>query len=258
MDMLFLGSIIADLLTWALAMRLLYKTRDWRVSLLAAMAVLLAAHQWIVFDFAGKLSVTAPTALGSSELTSLALSVMVLLSVFFFGRLGPLFEKGEVTRKEADINAVVEEAAAVAALDLDRKKVDLKTILGHDLPCLPVDRIQVQQVLLNLVHNGVEATRDSKHRKLTVRTRATKDGEVEVSVSDSGRGIPTDLRSSMFDPFVTSRVGGTGMGLSVSRTIVEAHGGHIWASPRRGGGTIMHFTLGLAREIGRSTPNVRK
>lgn len=81
--------------------------------------------------------------------------------------------------------------------------------------------------------------------------------DIPLTMVNARNPGPTDLRSSMFDPFVTSRVGGTGMGLSVSRTIVEAHGGHIWASPRRGGGTIMHFTLGLAREIGRSTPNVR-
>lgn len=174
------------------------------------------------------------------------------------GRLGPLFERGEVERKEADINDVVEEAVAVAALELDRKNIDLKTVLGRGLPRLPVDKIQVQQVLLNLVSNAVEATQDSKRRELTVRTRATKDGGIEVSVSDSGRGIPAKLRSSIFDPFVTTRTGGTGMGLSVSRTIVEAHGGRIWASPRRGGGTIMHFTLGLAaREIRRSTPKER-
>jgi len=162
------------------------------------------------------------------------------------GRLRPLIERGEVEREEVDINDVVEEAVAVAALELDRKNIDLKTILGRNLPRLPVDKIQVQQVLLNLVRNAVEATRESKRRELTVRTRATKDGEIEVSVSDSGHGIPAELRSYIFDPFVTTRTGGTGMGLSVSRTIVEAHGGHIWASPRRGGGTIMHFNLALA------------
>ncbi len=174
-------------------------------------------------------------------------------------RLGPLFEKGVVERKELNINELVEDAVAVAALELDRGNIDLKTILGRDLPRLVVDRIQVQQVLLNLVRNGAEATRNSKRRALTVRTRIDNSGQIEVSVSDTGAGIPASLRSSIFDPFVTTRTGGTGMGLSVSRTIVEAHGGHIWASPRRGGGTIMHFTLELVvRESARSTTNVRK
>lgn len=175
------------------------------------------------------------------------------------GRLGPLFERGEVERVEADVNDVVEEAVAVAALELDRRNIILKIILGRNLPRLPVDKIQVQQVLLNLVRNAVEATRDSKRRELIVRTRAAKGTEIEISVSDSGCGIPAKLRSSMFDPFVTSRTGGTGMGLSISRTIVEAHGGKIWASSRRGGGTKMHFTLGLeTREFERSAPNVTR
>lgn len=163
-------------------------------------------------------------------------------------RLRPLLERGEVSRKTADINEVLEEAVAVASLELDQADIHLKTALGRDLPRVPLDRIQVQQVLLNLVRNGVEATKNSKRRELVVRTRLGQDGMVEVSVSDTGHGVPRDSRKSIFDPFETTRVGGTGVGLSVSRTIVEAHGGRIWVSPRRGGGTIMRFTLGLAMQ----------
>jgi len=164
------------------------------------------------------------------------------------GRLRPLLERGEVESKEAEINEVVEDAVAVAGLELDRKNIELRTILGRSLPRVSIDRIQVQQVLLNLVRNGVEASRNSKRRELTVKTRKTKGGEIEVSISDTGRGIPAKLRKTMFDPFVTTHAGGSGMGLSISRTIVEAHGGRIWASLRRGGGTIMHFTLRLAAQ----------
>jgi two-component system sensor kinase FixL len=111
-----------------------------------------------------------------------------------------------------------------------------------------VDKIQIQQVLLNLIRNAVEAMAGSPRRELDLRTEPHGNGFVVVRVSDTGPGISEALAARVFDPFMTTKKGGMGVGLSICRTIVEAHGGRIWVEPRAGGGASFAFTIPLAPE----------
>jgi two-component system, LuxR family, sensor kinase FixL len=105
------------------------------------------------------------------------------------------------------------------------------------------DKVQIQQVLLNLMRNAIEAMEASAKRELVVATAATEDDTVTISVADTGPGIATEMTSQLFQPFVTTKRHGMGVGLSISRTIIDAHGGRIWADGNPGGGTIFRFTL---------------
>ena len=114
--------------------------------------------------------------------------------------------------------------------------------INPDLPMAMVDRVQIQQVLLNLIRNALEAMEDSTIRELSVETSA-KDGQVQVSVADTGGGIPPEIEAKLFQPFVTTKQEGMGIGLSVCRTIVEAHGGELRAEDAPGGGTVFRLTV---------------
>ena len=109
-----------------------------------------------------------------------------------------------------------------------------------------VDKVQIQQVLLNLLRNAVEAMEASQKRELVVSTAVTDEDMIAIAVADTGSGITPEVASQLFQPFVTSKRDGMGVGLSISRTIVEAHGGQITAQPNPGGGTIFRFTLRAA------------
>ena len=105
------------------------------------------------------------------------------------------------------------------------------------------DKIQVQQVLLNLMRNAVEAMQETTKRELTVSTHQVDNETVRVDVADTGPGIAAEIADQLFQPFITTKRQGMGVGLSISRTIVEAHGGRLWAEPNAGGGTIFRLTL---------------
>jgi len=117
-----------------------------------------------------------------------------------------------------------------------------------NLPPVFGDLVQLQQVLLNLIVNGMDAIDEANREDRRVSVTATPDGAktVEIAVSDSGRGIPTDKLTHIFDPFFTTKPNGMGMGLPISRTIIEAHGGRLWAENRNGGGASFRFTLPIA------------
>jgi signal transduction histidine kinase len=132
--------------------------------------------------------------------------------------------------------------------DLLSRHVVVRAELGQGLPVVRGDRTQLQQVLLNFIMNGCDAMEGcERNRQLLVRTRRTEDGAVEVSVADRGRGIPPDELERIFEPFVTTKTFGLGLGLSICRSIVTAHGGRLWATNNPDGGATLHCELPAQR-----------
>ncbi|ACB25253.1 PAS/PAC sensor signal transduction histidine kinase [Methylobacterium radiotolerans JCM 2831] len=152
--------------------------------------------------------------------------------------------RGESERHIEGLPKLIEEASALALVGAKEKGVRVRFDLDPDAPLVMAVRIQVQQVLLNLIRNAIEAMQDVARRDLTVATRALPaEGLVEVRVSDTGPGIAPEIAEQLFQPFVTTKANGMGVGLSICRTIVEAHGGKIQAGPGPDGGTTFRFTL---------------
>lgn len=138
---------------------------------------------------------------------------------------------------------LVTEANALALVGSREQGIEVQIQLAAEADRVFVDRIQIQQVLTNLIRNGIDAMIDSRPRCLTIRSVAGPEDLVTVSIEDTGSGISDSIAAQLFQPFVTSKATGMGVGLSICRTIVEAHGGRIWFEQRPGGGTIFHFTL---------------
>lgn len=157
-------------------------------------------------------------------------------------RLREFVAHGETERREENVNALIEEAAALALVGAKSAGVTTRLLLRSDLPPILVDKIQIQQVLLNLIRNALEAMESSDERILTVEA-LVDDGSMTITVADTGPGLAPDIAQNLFQPFVTTKARGMGVGLSICRSIVEAHGGRIWASPRSGHGTTFAFTL---------------
>jgi PAS domain S-box-containing protein len=164
-------------------------------------------------------------------------------------RLRDLFEKGETAPRPQPINQVVEDAAALALIDAPRLDIKYKLNLSKDLPIVIIDRVQIQQVVLNLVRNALEAVAASERRELAIETSCNGQGVVEVAVDDSGPGLPREVAKRLFEPFVTDKRDGMGVGLSISHRIIEAHGGRLWAEPNPAGGTCFRFTLPVAASL---------
>jgi signal transduction histidine kinase len=123
--------------------------------------------------------------------------------------------------------------------------ISIRTELKDDLPLTVADRVQLQQVLMNLMLNGIEAMKDTGG-VLTVKSQLGEDGQIEISVHDTGPGLPLGKADQMFDAFFTTKPQGSGMGLAISKSIVESHGGRIWANGDGGRGATFHFTLPAA------------
>jgi C4-dicarboxylate-specific signal transduction histidine kinase len=159
-------------------------------------------------------------------------------------RIRSLLRKESAQRNPLDINDVVEETLRLMRSDLLNRRVVVRADLGEGLPAVSGDRNQLQQVLLNFMMNGCDAM-DGRGMggRLLVRTRTTADGNVEVSVADHGTGIPLDDLERIFEPFVTTKSHGMGLGLTICRSIVEAHGGRLWAINNSDGGATLHCEL---------------
>jgi len=158
-------------------------------------------------------------------------------------RLRDFVARGESERQVEDIKKLVEEASALALVGAKDKGVRVRFELDPRADAVLADKVQIQQVLLNLIRNAIEAMEDAETRVLVVATSLTSDNVVEISVSDTGTGIAPEVSAQLFQPFITTKSQGMGVGLSISRTIVEAHGGSISARPNPGGGTVFAFTL---------------
>ncbi len=162
-------------------------------------------------------------------------------------RLRGFVSKGEIEPRLHSLNQLVEEALALALVGARQRSVRVTLDLDPSLPPALVDPVQIQQVVLNLVRNGIEAMEEVERRELVIGTRAVTDQEmVEVLVADSGPGIAPELADRLFQPFVTTKKTGMGLGLSICREIVEAHHGRLSAAPGSPGGTVFRLTLPLA------------
>ena len=158
--------------------------------------------------------------------------------------------KEETKKLELDLNACIQEITDFLEFEFRTRKCTLVVDLAESLPAVMADKVQIQQVILNLLQNGMEAAEQSARRgcQLTVRTSASTDGTVQVEAGDNGPGIPPEIRGDLASPCVTPKGDGLGFGLSISKSIVEAHGGRIWAVSDAGNGATFAFTLPSAGE----------
>ena len=165
-------------------------------------------------------------------------------------RIRDLLHKTPVEKAPVNINETIQEVIALVSSDVLKSKVELSAELADDLPPVTGDRIQLQQVILNLILNGKEAMSEehSHPRELLVSSGKNESDEVVVAVRDSGHGLGPGDVERIFDPFFTTKPEGLGLGLSISRTIIEAHGGTLWATPNVDQGATIQFTLPLQRD----------
>jgi two-component system sensor kinase FixL len=164
-------------------------------------------------------------------------------------RLRDFVARGESERRVENIAKLVEEASALALVGAKDQGVRVSFSLDPAAHMVLADKVQIQQVLLNLIRNAIEAMAESDKRELAIAVCQAEDSMVLVSVTDTGSGITPEMRAQLFQPFVTTKQQGMGVGLSISRTIIESHGGRIWAESNPGGGTIFQFTLrGVSQE----------
>ncbi|MGZ3272528.1 MAG: PAS domain S-box protein [Caulobacteraceae bacterium] len=158
-------------------------------------------------------------------------------------RLRDFVQRGETDRRIESLSKLVEEASALALLGA--KDADIRVAIRldpkHDM--ILADRVQIQQVLLNLIRNSVDAMIDSPERRLVMSSEAAEGDMVQMNVSDTGGGMAPEVMEKLFQPFVSTKPQGMGVGLSICRTIVESHGGRIWTEPNKPRGTVFHFTL---------------
>lgn len=162
-------------------------------------------------------------------------------------RLRSFISKGEQKLASEDINSIISEAVSLAQIGGDLNDVAVQTSFEPDLPKVMVDRIQIQQVMINLMRNAAEAMRSAPRRILIVDTRSADDKWIEIGVTDTGPGIPKEIAANLFRPFVTTKQKGLGIGLTISKSIIDAHRGQIWAQPNRDDGTTFKFSLPLDR-----------
>lgn len=155
-------------------------------------------------------------------------------------------QKRDTIYTTESIAEIVDETMEIALIGATHLGISVRCQHRERLPAVRADKIRIQQVLINLMRNAVEAMSASPLRELAIETRLSSPGEVEVLVADTGTGIAPEMAEKVFEPFVTTKDGGMGIGLAVCRGIVEAHGGRLWAEPAPGGGTIFQFTLPVA------------
>jgi signal transduction histidine kinase len=159
-------------------------------------------------------------------------------------RIRQMFVKGNPQREPVDVNQLLRETTDLLRAEVTRYGISMRTELAADSPEVEMDRVQVQQVVVNLVMNAVDAMRDvTGARELCVASRRSDNDHVLISVSDTGVGLPPEQLDQMFEAFFTTKPQGTGMGLSISRSIIGAHEGRLWAEAKTPTGATFLFTL---------------
>jgi PAS domain S-box-containing protein len=162
-------------------------------------------------------------------------------------RLRQLFKKGAPQTNLVDVSEVIQEMVVLLRGEASRYSVLIQTDISPGSPRVLADRVQLQQVLMNLMLNGIEAMRDTPSGgELTIRSLRGEGGQLLISVSDTGAGLPAEQADQIFNAFFSTKAQGTGMGLSISRSIIEAHGGRLWATSNSQRGATFHFTLPAA------------
>jgi two-component system sensor kinase FixL len=161
-------------------------------------------------------------------------------------RLRQFIAKGETERALEDLNAVVEEASVLALIGTRGRRIVVRRDLAAGLPPVLIDKVQIHQVVTNLLRNSIDALAEVERREILLATRRAGPDAIETSVVDSGPGIDPAVMTRLFQPFVTTKPDGIGIGLSICRSIVDAHGGRLWASANPDGGTIFHVLLPVA------------
>ena len=192
------------------------------------------------------LAMADPAALGKAVDAVTKAGQQALRAGQIIRRLRDFVEKRESKRTIEDVNRVVEDAIALGMVGHAALNIKVHRKLARNLAPLLIDKVQIQQVLVNLMRNAAEAMAETPRRELTISTEAIEDMAVEISVCDTGPGIPDDVAQRLFQPFVTTKSGGMGIGLAISQSIVEAHGGQLAMRPNDGGGTIFTFRLPAA------------
>ena len=163
-------------------------------------------------------------------------------------RMRDFIGRGDNDRTLESLTKVIEEASALALIGANEHRVSVRYQMDPRANLVFCDRVQIQQVLLNLMRNGIEAMAGSATRELLVATTVDSAGDALISVQDTGAGIGEEVLGQLFQPFMTTKAEGMGVGLSISRSIIENHGGRIWAEPNRPSGAVFKFTLPLANE----------
>jgi PAS domain S-box-containing protein len=165
-------------------------------------------------------------------------------------RIRLLFNKGTPERELVDVNDVIGEMVFLLRSEAIRYNISVRTDLAADLPQLMGDRVQLPQVLMNLMVNSIDAMKDvDGRRELAIQSQRTENDQLLVSVSDTGVGLPPQQADQIFNAFFTTKSHGTGMGLRISRSIVESHGGRLWASANVPRGAAFYFTLAANSQV---------
>jgi PAS domain S-box-containing protein len=159
-------------------------------------------------------------------------------------RVRALFRKEIDSRGSIDLNRIIQDLVRLLHDDAVRREVAIHVELDPELPRVTVDPVQIQQVLLNLASNGMDAMSSQQtRRELIIQSRRSGPGAIEIQVRDCGAGVSPEIAARIFDPFFTTKAQGIGMGLAISRTIIEAHNGKLWATPGHDGGSCFQFTI---------------
>ena len=162
-------------------------------------------------------------------------------------RIRSQFEKGSLNRETLDVSEMIRETVALLRDEAMRYNISVRTELAADLPKIVGDRVQLQQVAMNLIVNSIEAMKDIDGiREMVIKSQRAENEQILVSVSDTGIGFPPQFAEQIFDPFFTTKPHGTGMGLRISRSIIESHGGRLWAVGSPGRGATFHLNLPTA------------
>jgi signal transduction histidine kinase len=165
-------------------------------------------------------------------------------------RIRSIAKKGESKRQLADVNDLIGEMIALLRTEASRYAISIRANLEADLPKVLADPVQVQQVLMNLIMNGIDAMKDvDRTRELSIESRQADDRQLMISVSDTGVGLPPQQANHIFDAFFTTKSHGLGMGLRISRSIVESHGGRLWAADNAPHGAKFSFTLPIPVDV---------